>query len=248
MNCIGIIPARFGSTRFPGKPLAEIAGKSMIQRVYEQASKSKHLKKVLVATDDDRILKHVSSFGGAAMMTSENHVNGTQRCEEVVSNLNESYDVVINIQGDEPLIQPKLIDSVCEIFEIPDIEIATLITKIDSSEDLLNPNVVKVVTDKNGSALYFSRSPIPYNKNIQADKLPDDVSYLQHIGLYAYRTDVLQKLVKLEPSKLEMAESLEQLRWLENGFSLQTIFSSLPSYAVDSPSDIGKIEKLLETQ
>ena len=248
MNCIGIIPARYDSTRFPGKPLAEIAGTSMIQRVYEQAIKSKYLKKLLVATDDDRILKHVTGFGGNAILTSSKHLNGTQRCEEVVQKLNENYDVVINIQGDEPLIQPKLIDATCEIFEIPDIEIATLVTKIHSGAELVNPNVVKVVTDKNGKALYFSRSAIPYNKENQNVELPESISYLQHIGLYAYRPQVLMKLVKLEPSKLELAESLEQLRWLENGFNIQTIYSNTPSYAVDSPSDISKIEKLLETQ
>ena len=248
MNCIGIIPARYDSTRFPGKPLAEIAGTSMIQRVYDQASKSKYLNKLLVATDDARILKHVTSFGGNAILTSDKHINGTQRCEEVVQKLNEDYDVVINIQGDEPLIQPKLIDSTCEIFEIPDIEIATLVTKIHSGAELANPNVVKVVTDKNGRALYFSRSAIPYNNLSKSGELPENISYLQHIGLYAYRTEVLKRLVKLEPSKLELAESLEQLRWLENGFMIQTIYSGTPSYAVDSPADIFKIEKLLETQ
>lgn len=248
MNCIGIIPARFNSTRFPGKPLADIAGKSMIQRVYEQAGKSKYLSKLLVATDDDRILNHVSSFGGSAIMTSGDHVNGTQRCEEVINKLNEQYDFVINIQGDEPLIQPKLIDSICEIFEIPDIDIATLTTKIEEKEDILNPNVVKVVTDKNGKALYFSRSPIPYNNKQADNETENNTIYLQHIGLYAYRSSVLKQLVSLEPSKLEMAESLEQLRWLENGFNIQTIFSSIPSYAVDSPTDIIKIERIIETQ
>jgi len=248
MKCIGLIPARYDSTRFPGKPLAEIQGKSMIQRVYEQAGKAKYLNKLLVATDDERILKHVTSFGGNAILTSKEHQNGTQRCEEVIQKLNEEYDIVINIQGDEPLIQPKLIDAITEIFEIPDIDIATLITRIDSSAELNNPNVVKVVTNKTGRALYFSRSAIPFHKRLSNADLPENVTYLQHIGLYAYRSSVLHQLVTLEPSALELAESLEQLRWLENGFSIQTIYTNIPSYAVDSPSDISKIEKLLETQ
>ena len=242
MNIIGIIPARYASTRFPGKPLAIINGKSMIQRVYEQASLSKTISKIIVATDDVRIASHVKNFGGNVCLTSENHNSGTERCFEVVETMkNSDFDVVINIQGDEPYINPTQIDLLASCFVKKEIGIATLIKKIHQNEELLSPNVVKVVTDIHKKAIYFSRLPIPYLRGIIQDEWLIKADYYKHIGIYAYRKDVLKNIVALPISNLEKAESLEQLRWIENGFSIFAEITDFESIAVDTPEDLNKL-------
>jgi 3-deoxy-manno-octulosonate cytidylyltransferase (CMP-KDO synthetase) len=237
---IGIIPARYASTRFPGKPLVLIDGKSMLQRVYEQALKTRNLKRVIVATDDDRIAEHVQGFGGEVMMTSPLHQSGTDRCAEVISKLETPYDIAINIQGDEPYIQPEQIDLLCSCFEIAATDIATLIKPTSNLEEINNPNVVKAVVSKTQRALYFSRSPIPYNRNKK-----EDVAYHKHIGIYAYRVAVLKQLALLPEGVLEQAESLEQLRWLENGFHIQTALTNFENIAIDTPEDLERLKKVL---
>ncbi|MBE0638907.1 MAG: 3-deoxy-manno-octulosonate cytidylyltransferase [Bacteroidales bacterium] len=242
MKIYGIIPARFASTRFPGKPLADIKGKSMIRRVYEQASKSVLLNKVIVATDDQPIFDHVAAFGGEVTMTSSDHQSGTSRCFEVVEKINGNLpDVVINIQGDEPFIDPQQIDNMARLFTDPSVQIATLIKKISSPEELFNPNVVKVVTGTDGKAIYFSRSPIPYLRGVDQKNWHDTTDFFKHIGIYGYRINVLAEIVSLPPSKLELAESLEQLRWIENGLVIHTTETDLEGFAVDTPEDLAKI-------
>ena len=246
MQILGIIPARFASTRFPGKPLVQINGKSMIQRVYEQSAKSQALSDVFVATDDKRIFDHVTGFGGKVMMTADSHRTGTERCHEVVQKLqseNKIYDVAINIQGDEPYIQPEQIDLLASCFHDPEIELATLVKKINSEEELISPNTIKVVVAKNQQALYFSRAQIPYIRdNKSGQGLPFNLFY-KHIGIYAYRTVTLKAITSLQPSPLELAESLEQLRWLENGYKIFTRETQHESYSVDAPEDLLKFEK-----
>lgn len=247
MQFIGIIPARYASSRFPGKPLAMIQGKSMIQRVYEQASKAISLEEVFVATDDLRIQDHVLSFGGKVFMTDTNHPSGTDRCNEVVQMLQsngQSFDVVVNIQGDEPYINPIQINQLCEAFQNEETEIATLIKPIREIDELNNPNIVKVVKQKSGKALYFSRHAIPFFREKSADSILDKVDYFKHLGIYAYRSNILSRLCELSKSKLEEAESLEQLRWLENGFSIQTKITDCESYAVDTPEDLLKLTNI----
>lgn len=247
MRILGIIPARYESSRFPGKPLAMIQGKSMIQRVYEQASKANSLQKVIVATDDKRIYDHVQSFGGKVVMTSSNHSSGTDRCNEVVEKLqkeSENYQVLVNIQGDEPFINPVQIDQLTEVFKKETTEIATLIKPIMDKKVLDNPNVVKVVRQIDGKALFFSRFPIPYFRGLQGDELFQKANYYKHLGIYAYKSDILSRICALPKSKLEETESLEQLRWLENGFSIQTEITHLESMAVDTPEDLLKLTNI----
>jgi len=244
MQFLGVIPARYASTRFPGKPLAMIQGKSMIQRVYEQALQSELLNKVVVATDDERIFKHVKAFGGSVQMTAESHSSGTDRCLEVVAQLEEEklfFDVVLNIQGDEPFIDPKQIDQLASVFLKRNTEIATLIKPITSKDELESPNAVKVVIRENGMALYFSRFPIPFFRGGDAASVLSKGMYYKHLGIYAYRKEVLRKICELPKGKLEQAESLEQLRWLENGYSIQTELTHLESIAVDTPEDLLKL-------
>ena len=202
MSILGIIPARYASTRFPAKPLADMGGKSMIRRVYEQAKKSKSLSKVVVATDHEEIYQHVIDFGGDVCMTSTHHASGTDRCYEVLAKENTSFDYVINIQGDEPFIAPEQIDLLASLLD-GDTELATLIKKIDSVEQLFNPNLVKAVVNKNAEALYFSRSPIPYVRNMEQVEWVTHHNFYKHIGMYAYRKDVLEKITRLEISSLE---------------------------------------------
>ncbi|MEI6816066.1 MAG: 3-deoxy-manno-octulosonate cytidylyltransferase [Bacteroidota bacterium] len=242
MKVIGIIPARFGSTRFPGKPLADINGTTMIQRVYEQAKKSNSLSNVLVATDDDRIYKHVKDFGGIAIMTSSNHQSGTDRCREAVLKLDMEYDVVVNIQGDEPYIDPMQIDLLVTCFKNEATQIATLVKGITLLDDIFNKNIVKVVIDKQMKALYFSRSPIPFSRNCEEQQWLQHAPYYKHIGIYAYRNRILKEITELDQSILEKTESLEQLRWLENGYGIQVAITELESIAVDSPEDILKFK------
>lgn len=242
MIIYGIIPARYASTRFPGKPLVEIHGRSMIRRVYEQASKSIFLKKVIVATDDQRIFDHVSGFGGLAAMTSADHQSGTSRCFEVVGKIaGNPPDVVINIQGDEPFIDPQQIDKLAGLFANESVQIATLIKKITSTDDLFNPNVVKVVIGNDNTAIYFSRSPIPYLRGADQQNWLNKATFYKHIGIYAYRTNILAEIVMLPPSKLELSELLEQLRWIENGKIIHTAETDLEGFAVDTPEDLAKI-------
>jgi 3-deoxy-manno-octulosonate cytidylyltransferase (CMP-KDO synthetase) len=242
MTIYGIIPARYASTRFPGKPLADINGISMIRRVYEQASKSALLEKVIVATDDQRIYDHVACFGGLVSMTSSDHQSGTSRCFEVIKKITGNPpEVVINIQGDEPFIDPLQIDKIAGLFANESVQIATLIKKITSPNELFNPNVVKVVTGNDHTALYFSRWPIPFLRGEDQQNWLDKTTFFKHIGIYAYRTTVLAEIVNFPPSKLEAAESLEQLRWIENGKIIHTAETDLEGFAVDTPEDLAKI-------
>lgn len=237
---VGIIPSRYASTRFPAKPLVDIAGKSMIQRVYEQASKAKLLSDVIVATDDERIFDHVRGFGGKVVMTSTEHQTGTDRCAEVLSKL-EGVDAVINIQGDEPFIEPEQIDQLAALFENPETEIATLIKRIDDVEDLFSNTVIKVVKAADGKAIYFSRTAIPYLKGVEPKDWLLNTTFYKHIGIYAYRSEVLKKLSSLPQTQLEKAESLEQLRWLENGYSIQLAETEHESNSVDTPEDLKRL-------
>ena len=269
MKIIGIIPARYQSSRFPGKALADVNGKSMIQRVYEQASKAISLSKVVVATDDERIEQHVKGFGGEVVITSANHKCGTDRCYEAVNKLNaDDWDVVVNIQGDEPFIHPEQIDELAGCFNSPTPAlpegrerqraenpahprsfppsggeevhtlIATLIKRINTTEELFNPNIPKVLINKNKEAIYFSRTPLPFIKSKEHSEWLKSYDYYKHIGIYGYRVDVLQQIVRLEQSPLEIAESLEQLRWIENGFKITTAVTDYESKGIDIPEDL----------
>jgi len=242
MKILGIIPARYASTRFPGKPLVEIKGKTMIQRVYEQAKKTVALAEVVVATDDERIAQEVDRFGGKYIMTSATHQSGTDRCAEVAEQLQE-FDIIINIQGDEPYINPEQIELLANCFQEERTEIATLIKEIHTDEELHNINIPKVVLNTRHEALYFSRQVIPYIRNVQKENWVKSHQFYKHIGIYGYRKDVLSAITKLQPSSLELAENLEQLRWLENGFSIQTKVTNLDTIAIDTPEDLQKILK-----
>lgn len=237
LTIIGVIPARYASTRFPGKPLADIAGKPMVQHVYEKCLSSTLLDVVLVATDDKRIFDIVSEFGGNAVMTSRQHKSGTDRIAEAVKNI--KCDIVVNIQGDEPFISPINIDKAIEPLILNrNINAATLCFKISDFNEIKDPNVVKVIVDSSSNALYFSRSMIPFNRdNTKAD-------HFKHIGIYVYRKDYLMKLIKIKPSKLELTEKLEQLRILESGGKIRVVKTKIDSFSVDSPADLKKIKEL----
>ncbi len=245
INTLGVIPARYASSRFPGKPLVMIEGKSMIMRVYEQTLKTTALNRVIVSTDDERIFNHVKECGGEVMMTSGSHDSGTSRIGEVVENLSFlgkcPYDVIVNIQGDEPFIDPSQIDLVVSLFNNPKVQIGTLIREIGESEDLFDPNVVKVVADHAGKALYFSRSPIPYYRGVPQDKWMYNQKYYRHIGLYAYRSSILKTILNLPPASPELAESLEQLRWLYHGYSIHTAITDIETVGIDVPEDLLKL-------
>jgi len=242
---LGIIPARYASTRFPGKPLAMLGDKPMIQWVYERASSLfEHL---LVATDDERILLAVKKFGGKVLMTSLEHNSGTERCAEAAELYEQEsglrFSHVVNIQGDEPLIQVEQLETLISCFQTPGTGIATLIRQMTNKEELENPNVVKVVVDQSFRALYFSRSPIPFVRSKNAEGDPGDFPYYTHIGLYAFQREILEQVVQLSPSALELAESLEQLRWMEHGITIRTAVTDLPSIGVDTPEDLDRIRK-----
>ena len=241
MKTLGIIPSRYASTRFPGKPLIDIDGKTMIQRVYEQSKKSKSLSKVIVATDDKRIFNHVNSFGGNVIMTSDSHDSGTDRCAEVLEKTEGDFDIVINIQGDEPFINPKQIDQVCACFDDAQTEIATLIKKIDSNEELFNPNRPKVDFDINSFAKMFSRKAIPFIADTEKNNWLDKHTFYKHIGIYGYRSVILSEISKLKPSSLEIKERLEQLRWLENGYKIKIAKTSFEAVPIDTPSDLERL-------
>lgn len=239
MRILGVIPARYASTRFPAKPLVDMLGQTMIERVYNQVKKAKSITKVIVATDHSKIFDHVVSFGGNVCMTSESHVSGTDRCYEVLTKENGSFDYVINIQGDEPFIAPEQIDLLASLLDSKT-ELATLKKKIEDKEQLLSPNIVKLISAKNGNALYFSRSPIPHIRNSPSDQWLSNHTFYKHIGMYAYRSDILEQITKLGVSSLEKAESLEQLRWLENGYSIKVVETPHETIGIDTPEDLEK--------
>lgn len=241
MTILGIIPARYASTRFPGKPLVDIGGKSMIQRVYEQARKCTALADVLVATDDERIFNHVIAFGGKAIMTADTHPSGTDRCAEVAS-LHPEYDIVINIQGDEPFIDPEQISKVAGCFNEPATQLATLIKKINTTEELYNISTPKVIINTAWEAIYFSRSALPHIRGQEPQNWLYHNTYYKHIGIYGYKSDVLQQITRLPVSPLEKAESLEQLRWIENGYRIKVAPTDMESHAVDVPEDLEKLK------
>lgn len=240
MQVIGIIPARYASSRFPGKPLADINGKPMIQRVYEQAKKATSLSALVVATDDERIQQCVQNFGGEVVMTSANHETGTERCFEALQKLNDLYDVAINIQGDEPYIHPEQIDEVAALFGDNKCQVSTLAKKIETTETLFNPNRPKVHISDNGIALAFSRKPIPELESEPAEWLSQQ-SFYKHIGIYGYRTEALAEIVKLPATESEKTERLEQLRWLDNGYKIRVGITEWESAAIDTPADIDRL-------
>jgi 3-deoxy-manno-octulosonate cytidylyltransferase (CMP-KDO synthetase) len=219
-----------------------INGKTMIQRVYEQASSSS-LSDVIVATDDQRIMDHVHAFGGKAIMTAEHHQSGTDRCFEAYQKHDKPFDYIINIQGDEPFIRPEQIDLVASCFRNPQTQLATLIKKIETAEELYNVNAPKVVVNIAGEAMYFSRQPIPYCRNVPNDIWHKQHTYYKHIGIYGYRADILEQITQLPLSSLEMAESLEQLRWLENGFRIATAITEFETIGIDTPEDLEKVRE-----
>lgn len=239
MKFIGIIPARYASTRFPGKPLADICGRPMIERVYRRAAEV--LPDVFVATDDVRIACAVEKFGGKALMTSELHRSGTDRCFEALCLSGINADVVINIQGDEPFVAPEQISQLIACFDDESTDIATLVRRFDPAagyEALANPNTPKVVIDNAMNALYFSRSVIPYVRGKEHEQWPGATAYYTHVGMYAYRSAVLERIVKMPQSSLELAESLEQLRWLQNGCRIKTAITDAPTIGIDTPDDL----------
>jgi 3-deoxy-manno-octulosonate cytidylyltransferase (CMP-KDO synthetase) len=239
MKVVGIIPSRYASTRFPGKPLAMIKGKTMIQRVCEQAWKSK-LDAVVVATDDMRIADEVLSFGGQYVLTDPRHRSGTDRCCEALDMLETQFDAVVNIQGDEPFIDPKEINLLVDMISRDDTQLASLVKKLDDEKDLFGSTKVKVVLDKDGNAMYFSRSPIPFMRNVDRAKWLQKGTFYQHIGVYAYKADTLRQIARMQPTALEMVESLEQLRWLENGLSIRMAIVETDNIAIDTTADLAK--------
>ena len=247
MKVIGIIPSRYASTRFPSKPLAMIKGKTMIQRVWEQAWKSK-LDAVVVATDDMRIADEVLKFGGQYVLTDPNHRSGTDRCREALYMVEGQYDAVVNIQGDEPFIDPAQINQVIELIGRDDTQLASLAKRIEDEDELFSPNVVKVVMDKQGNALYFSRNPIPFMRNLDHDKWLQKGEFYKHIGLYAYKTETLCQIAEMQSTKLEKAESLEQLRWLENGLRIRMGITQLESLSIDTQEDYEKAMQFAQNQ
>lgn len=242
MKAIGVIPARWGSTRFEGKVLAKLKGKYLIQHVWERARKSKTIDSVIIAADDEKIVRAAEEFGAKAVMTSKKHVSGTDRIAEAVGPM--PVKVVVNIQGDEPLVDPKLIDHLVQtILDDRSCMMATAVKMIEDKEDLENPNVVKVVIDQNRNALYFSRSVIPFNRD---KKKFDDINYYKHLGIYAYRKEFLLKFKDLPKSHLESIEKLEQLRVLEAGFKIKTIETNVDTIGVDTPEDLAKVERMIK--
>jgi 3-deoxy-manno-octulosonate cytidylyltransferase (CMP-KDO synthetase) len=243
MKFIGIIPARYASTRFPGKPLALLAGKPVIQRVYEQVVSV--LGEAYVATDDERIREAVAQFGGQAVMTSTNHKSGTDRIQEAATLINTDADVIINVQGDEPFIQRSQLETVCHLFDDPQVQIGTLGKPFETMEATENPNSPKIVTDLQGYAMYFSRSVIPFIRGKERQEWLGHFPFLKHIGLYAYRREVLSEITKLPQSPLELAESLEQLRWLQNGYRIKVGLTDVETVGIDTPEDLARAEAML---
>ena len=250
LKALGVIPARYGATRFPGKPLAMLAGKPLVQRVYERAAQARRLSEVIVATDDTRILETVEAFGGTAMLTSADCATGTDRVTEVARQ--HAYDLVVNIQGDEPLMRPEMIDQLLEgMTGDPSCQLATLASKIESVDVLENPNVVKVVVARNGNALYFSRYPIPFVRDARRDDPRarlQAATFYKHLGIYGYRRDFLLEFVQWPQTDLEKTEKLEQLRALENGVAIKVLITPHDSIGVDRPEDVELVEKILQSK
>jgi 3-deoxy-manno-octulosonate cytidylyltransferase (CMP-KDO synthetase) len=245
MKVVAIIPARYASTRFPGKPLVNIHGKTMIERVYGQVRKCELVSKALVATDDERILKHVLEFGGDAMLTSAKHKSGTDRCAEALAKLQITPDIIINVQGDEPFIQTGHIETLIHLMNNEKVKIGTLVSKIREEGELFSEHVVKAVIDKYKKALLFSRAAVPHLRGIEREKWLDHFTFFRHIGMYGFKRDTLIELKDLPVSNLEKAESLEQLRWMENGYSIFTAIIDKPPIGIDTPEDLVKVEDLL---
>ena len=247
VKILGVIPARFASTRFPGKALASLAGKPLLQHVFERASAARCLNRVVVATDDDRIAAAARQFGAPVRMTRTDHLSGTDRVAEVASA--EEATLVVNIQGDEPLIDPAAIDSaILALLDDPGgAPMGTLKKRIEAPEEVSNPNVVKVVTNRRGDAIYFSRSPVPYFRGCQQDGSPPQAAYFKHIGLYVYRREFLLRYSALPVGPLETAERLEQLRALENGFRIRVAETEYESLGVDTPADLARVTALMES-
>ncbi len=246
MKYIAVIPARYASTRFPGKPLAVLGGKTVIQRVYEQATNV--LSEAYVATDDKRIFNAVETFGGRAVMTRADHKSGTDRIEEAVKKIVTDADVIINIQGDEPFIQPSQIKTLMHLFDDPETQIGTLGKPFETMDAVENPNSPKIVTDRRGFALYFSRSIIPYIRGVDQKEWLGHYPFLKHLGVYAYRREVLAEVTRLPQSPLEKAESLEQLRWLENGYRIRVGITEMETVGIDTPDDLTRAEEFLKQQ
>ena len=244
MKFIGIIPARYASTRFPGKPLAILGGKTVIQRVYEQVVSV--LGEAYVATDDERIRQAVEAFGGKAVMTRTDHKSGTDRIQEAAENIGTTADVIINVQGDEPFIQQSQLATVKALFDDPQVQIGTLGKPFESMDAVENPNSPKIVCDMNGYAMYFSRSVIPYVRGKEPSAWLEHFPYLKHLGLYAYRREVLAEITKLPQSPLELAESLEQLRWLQNGYRIKVGLTDVETVGIDTPEDLLRAEEFLK--
>ena len=243
MKFIAIIPARYASTRFPGKPLAVLGGKTVIQRVYEQVSRV--LSEAYVATDDERIFQCVEAFGGRAVMTRTDHKSGTDRIQEAVEKIGSDADVIINVQGDEPFIQPSQIETLMHLFDAPETQIGTLGKPFESLEAVENPNSPKIVTDVRGFALYFSRSVIPFIRGKERSEWFGQYPFLKHLGIYAYRREVLAEVTRLPQSSLEKAESLEQLRWLQNGYRIRVGLTDVETVGIDTPEDLKRAEAFL---
>lgn len=246
MKFIGIIPARYASTRFPGKPLALLGGKPVIQHVYEKVAAV--LEAAYVATDDERIYDVVKSFGGQVVMTRTDHKSGTDRIEEAIEKIGGEWDVVVNVQGDEPFVSKSQLDTICHCFDDPTTQIATLGKPFESMEAVQNPNSPKIVVDNMGFAMYFSRSVIPYVRGKEKSSWLTHYPFLKHLGIYAYRKDVLRQITQLPQSSLEIAESLEQLRWLQNGFKIKVGTTDVETVGIDTPQDLERAEKFLKAQ
>ena len=246
MKFIGIIPARYASTRFPGKPLALLGGKPVIQHVYEKVTAV--LEAAYVATDDERIYDAVKSFGGQVVMTRTDHKSGTDRIEEAIEKIGGEWDVVVNVQGDEPFVAKSQLDTICHCFDDPTTQIATLGKPFESMEAVQNPNSPKIVVDNMGFAMYFSRSVIPYVRGKEESSWLTHYPFLKHLGIYAYRKDVLRQVTQLPQSSLEIAESLEQLRWLQNGFKIKVGTTDVETVGIDTPQDLERAEEFLKTQ
>lgn len=246
LRILGIIPARYASSRLPGKPLMDIGGRSMVMRVFDQAKKADSLSDVVVATDDERIADHVRRNGGNVVLTSPNHPSGTDRCWEALTAIRANdFDAVVNIQGDEPFIEPEQIDELCAAISAEGSSIATLAQIVDDDKDLDDPGEVLITTDIDMNALYFSRTAIPCLRNPDPGPRHAQFRYLKHVGLYAYTTNALSQIIALKPSALEMAESLEQLRWLEHGFKVRVGLTEHPSFCVDTPADLEEARRRL---
>ena len=253
MSVLAVIPARYASTRFPGKPLALLGGKSIVGRVWTAVAGMDFIDEAIVATDDERIFSHINQMAGypAAMMTSDKHHSGTDRCGEVLQRLmdqGEHYDIVINVQGDEPFVSEEQLRSLVDRFNNPDTDIATLCTPITSQQELLSPNNVKVVRGNGGQALYFSRQPIPYRRGIELEHWMDGMTYIKHVGIYAFRAETLQMICNLPQAELEDCEKLEQLRWLSAGYTIGVEMTDHANIGIDTPADLEAAEQWLKNR